>query len=132
MNDSLHEAIDKSAKDMLDRCAQLIDGRSVPMTQQVEAFVAIVKWAETREKLRPKPPPPEKGETNFERIHREFRGKHRKRREQPSDDGEAERAGAAADGPGQEDPDAGAARAAAANGLDPGESAAADEVHFDG
>lgn len=127
--DSLHEAIDKSAKDMLERCAQLIEGRPIPMTQQVEAFVAIVKWAETREKIRPKPPPPEKGETEFERIKRQYKGKQRKRSSQQPDDGEAQRAGIAY-GPSEEGTDAGDAGADAADGALARDEAAA-EIYLD-
>jgi hypothetical protein len=132
MIDPLHEAIDTAAKDMLARCGKEIEGRPVPMSQQVEAFVAIVKWAETREKIKPPPPPVEKGETEFERIRREFSGKRRGRPPKTRPDvGEDERPGAAADEE-PESPPAAANGATAADDRPLGSPAGDDEFYFDG
>lgn len=103
ITDPLHVSIDKAGQEMLERCAREVDGRPIPMSQQVEAFVAIVKWAEVREKIKPKQPEPEKKETKFERLNREFHGKRRGRPPKPGpdeiDDGADERGADSAEGP---------------------------------
>jgi len=127
-------AIDKAGTEMLERCAAQIDGRPIPMSQQTEAFVALVKWAEVREKIRPKPPEPEKGETEFERIQREFSGKRRGRPRKPADEPEVERRGdqPSAEGAGEPANPAPAANGAAAAEHSPAGSSAADEPYLDG
>jgi hypothetical protein len=135
VTDHLHDAIDKAGQDMLERCAREVDGRPIPMSQQVECFVALIKWAEVREKIKPPPPPVEKGETEFERIQREFSGKRRGRPRKPTDDGAAERAGATdgpAEGDGEPAPPADAANGAAAAEHSAAGSSAADEPYLDG
>jgi hypothetical protein len=128
-------AIDKAGTEMLERCAAQIDGRPIPMSQQTEAFVALVKWAEVREKIKPKEPEPEKRETKFERIHREFEGRRPGRpRKFAADDGEAGSGGDSppAEGTGEPAPPADAANGAAAAEHSAAGSSAADEPYLDG
>ena len=76
MTDPLHDAIDQAGRDLLTRCGAVgDDGKTVSVTQQVEAFAAVAKWAEIRHKMAPPPPSETKDrESKFERTKREFHG----------------------------------------------------------
>ena len=72
----LLDALDIAAAHLLEKAgvgATMDDGnpmKEAPLTEQVKAFEAVVDWAKTRKDLRP----PQKEESRFDGIKRQFNG----------------------------------------------------------
>jgi len=72
----LLDALDIAAAHLLEKAgvgATMDDGnptKEAPLTEQVKAFEAVVDWAKTRKELRP----PQKEESRFDGIKRQFNG----------------------------------------------------------
>ena len=73
---NLLDALDIAAKHLLEKAGVggKVEGErqppEAPLTEQVKAFEAVVDWAKTRKDLRP----PQKEESRFDGIKREFNG----------------------------------------------------------